>query len=281
MKTLEASAKADLSEIEDQLQLVSIRLDSLDIADNTNVTHKPNSEFVHESNVARPSESPGKNWAAFGAASAPSFGSPRTGQSHDECNRHKFVPSPFEAHVRAEHVPSWDLPAAAPHDYRGPSPSPPPPPLRPQPQPQQQPGPHAAPGYGQLRPVNDGLGQHGSSQPTPGTQDSFSSIDVPLGPFDRDQWVLKLKAPENMKPYNGDTHHFKRWWNRLRGHCSLSFIGWRPVLDGVVLQEDLHWASLRTACYASPQFCKDVNMDLGQLKAFHHTVVVPWVLLAW
>ena len=137
METLEASTKADLSETDDQLQLVSIRLDTLNVVDKPNVAHTQDSEFVHESRAARSSESPGKTWAAFGAASATNFGSRQSGQSHDECNRHKCGPSQVEARVRAEHVPSWALPAAAPHDYRGPFPSPPPPPLRLHPKQQQ------------------------------------------------------------------------------------------------------------------------------------------------
>ena len=167
MCNLEASTKADIREIDDNLQLLPTRPDSLDFVNIPDETHKQISEFMHDSNAAHigPPESPGQNRAAFGAASAPSVGSPQPGKSHDECNRHRFGPTPYEAHVKAEHVPSWDVRAAAPHDYRGPSPSPPPPPFRPQPHQQPQHEPHAAPGYGQQRFERDGFGQYGSSQP--------------------------------------------------------------------------------------------------------------------
>ena len=64
-------------------------------------------------------------------------------------------------------------------------------------------------------------------------------------PFDLKKWQLKAKAPENMRSYDGDVQHFKAWWSRLRDHCSISYIGWRAVLDWAVKQEDLHWQPMR------------------------------------
>ena len=45
----------------------------------------------------------------------------------------------------------------------------------------------------------------------------------------------------------------------------MSFIGWRPVLDWVAPQEDLHCENVRKAVCAPSDSCKDVSMNLGQL----------------
>ena len=129
--SIDDDLKQRIDELEDQMQLSVIRVNSLE----ETVSTTSNSCTPGRGGPSDSTGTSGGQQMGFGTGSVPSF---ESSPPRDAGDKLRFGPPPYEAHTgAAHHKPTWDLPAAAPHGPADPSPAPPPPPPRPEQLPQQ------------------------------------------------------------------------------------------------------------------------------------------------